>query len=302
MPGIVGMEVSEAKDLLSSMGINTKLEGPDGKQFAPNGVTDVIVRGSNVPAGATVQRGDYVTMTIDETEDGLVARAEASQKAAEASRMATRYEFTCTTGTSTYTDKPALQVQDFRAVWTAPAFGSLKKCDVSVNGQSRLSEFSLIGNEQAIVDNVAAHGGDTSIPSSALVKVLEACALPPAIGFDASMGTGNNRVEAIAIAALDICGDAPFADELTRIASGQPPARMTDGTYTVGTAIQPGTYQAEVPSGAIGVQNCYWERTTGQGGTIANDFISYAPQGPVVSVFAGEGFVSKGCGTWNRIG
>ena len=152
------------------------------------------------------------------------------------------------------------------------------------------------------MDKVAANQDDVSVPSMALLDVFVACTPPPSIKFDASRGPNNNRVEAISIAALDLCSDAPFAAELTRIATGLPPARMKDGSYIVGTSIQSGTYQVQVPEGANGVHDCYWERTTAQGGTIANDFVSYAPQGPAVTILDGEGFVSERCGTWSRIG
>lgn len=39
-----------------------------------------------------------------------------------------------------------------------------------------------------------------------------------------------------------------------------------------------------------------------QGTTIDNDNISFAPQGPVVTVYAGEGFVSTSCGSWTKVG
>lgn len=75
-----------------------------------------------------------------------------------------------------------------------------------------------------------------------------------------------------------------------------------NGTYVVGKDVEPGTYQVQVPRGANGVHDCYWERTTPQGGTIANDFVTFAPQGPIVTVYTGEGFVSERCGTWSKVG
>lgn len=77
---------------------------------------------------------------------------------------------------------------------------------------------------------------------------------------------------------------------------------MVDGTYVVGKDIAAGSYQISIPSGANGVHNCYWEGTTAQGATIDNDFITFAPQSPVVAVHSGEGFVSRGCGSWTKTG
>ncbi|KRE67762.1 hypothetical protein ASG92_14110 [Arthrobacter sp. Soil736] len=104
---------------------------------------------------------------------------------------------------------------------------------------------------------------------------------------------------------MKMCPTAPFVAELKRVANGVPPApktTMTDGTFTVGKDIAEGTYQVQVPKGANGIHDCYWERTAAQGGTIANDFLTFAPQGPVVTIYGGEGFVSKNCGTWTKIG
>ncbi|WP_427018602.1 PASTA domain-containing protein [Pseudarthrobacter sp. P1] len=299
MPDVVGMNSGKAVNLLSTIGINTEFKGPDGKAFSTPSAANTTVKDASVSAGTTVKRGQRVTITLNASEAELAAQAAAT---ALASQMATRYQFTCTKTNSIYSDKSAFKTTDYRAIWASPDFAAFTQCNVTLGGKSSSDRPALIGDEQIIVDKVASNGGDVSIPSGALIDVLKACALPPDIGYDTSKGPGNNRVEALTISALDKCGDAPFAAELSRIASGQPPARMKDGTYVVGTAIQAGTYQVQVPAGANGVHDCYWERTTTQGGTIANDFISFAPQGPVVTIFEGEGFVSTRCGTWSRIG
>lgn len=295
MPEVVGLKAAKAVAALRNAGIEADFVGPDGEKFPMAYQADTTVKESSVPADTPVMAAQRVTITLAASEAELSAQAETA-------KLAARYEYTCTTGTSTYTDKSAFKAKDFREVWASPAYGTLKKCDVAVAGVSAFDEFPLIGSEQPIVDTVAANQGDVSVPSGALLDVFEACTLPPSIEFDASRGPNNNRVEAISIAALDLCSDAPFAAELTRIATGLPPARMKDGSYIVGTSIQSGTYQVQVPEGANGVHDCYWERTTAQGGTIANDFVSYAPQGPAVTILDGEGFVSERCGTWSRIG
>lgn len=71
-----------------------------------------------------------------------------------------------------------------------------------------------------------------------------------------------------------------------------------DGTYAVGAEIAPGTYTTIVLPGSSGTHDCYWERTTSSGGTIANDFVTLAPSGVTVTISSGEGFVSRGCGAW----
>lgn len=67
-----------------------------------------------------------------------------------------------------------------------------------------------------------------------------------------------------------------------------------EGTHTVGKDIKPGTYRTvDRP-----VSDCYWERSTGSGDIIANNFINNAPAGVTLTVRRGEGFTSRGCGSW----
>jgi hypothetical protein len=62
--------------------------------------------------------------------------------------------------------------------------------------------------------------------------------------------------------------------------------------------ITPGTYETT----RTGISECYWERTTSGGGTIANDFIDYAPGHVVVTIYSSDGgFTSNGCGDWVRV-
>lgn len=67
-----------------------------------------------------------------------------------------------------------------------------------------------------------------------------------------------------------------------------------DGTWQVGTNIQPGIYRTE---GSI---FCYWERLSGFGGTIDEIISNETLSGPgVVLILPSDaGFSSSGCGTW----
>ena len=73
--------------------------------------------------------------------------------------------------------------------------------------------------------------------------------------------------------------------------------KIEDGTYTVGKTLDPGTYRTKPNA-----KDCYWSRTTGGGSIIANDFVGFAPDGVTVTVYPGEGFESKYCGLWTKIG
>lgn len=78
-----------------------------------------------------------------------------------------------------------------------------------------------------------------------------------------------------------------------------------DGKHIVSTAPSPmGTYGSDIQQGTYRsptkTSDCYWERTNGGGSTLANDFVSFAADGITVTIYAGEGFVTEGCGTWSR--
>lgn len=65
------------------------------------------------------------------------------------------------------------------------------------------------------------------------------------------------------------------------------------GEWVVGEDVRPGTY-ATAPR----VTDCYWEITDANGRIVANDLVSLAPKGVIVTVKKGQGFVTQGCGGW----
>jgi hypothetical protein len=70
-----------------------------------------------------------------------------------------------------------------------------------------------------------------------------------------------------------------------------------EGDMTVGEDVKPGTYRT---TGSA--HDCFWERSTGGGRTIANDFVSNAPKGVTVTIYASDGgFKSNNCGDWIRV-
>ena len=76
-----------------------------------------------------------------------------------------------------------------------------------------------------------------------------------------------------------------------------PNDKIADGTWRVGTDIQPGLYRT-VPEGF-----CYWERLSGLDGTfdsiIAND--SMGGPGYVEIMETDVAFATDGCGTWSKV-
>jgi hypothetical protein len=92
---------------------------------------------------------------------------------------------------------------------------------------------------------------------------------------------------------LKVCPTAPHIKMLRAVANGD---IFQDGDQTVGEDIKPGTYKTGH------VSDCYWERTTNDGQTLANDFVKLAPGGVTVTIRPTDGgFTSEGCGPWRRV-
>lgn len=77
------------------------------------------------------------------------------------------------------------------------------------------------------------------------------------------------------------------------------PTGLGDGTYRVGSDMQPGTYRTDNPE-----NRCAWQRLRGFGGTVAETIASDLPRGPAIVTIAPTdvGFQTRGCGTWVKVG
>ncbi len=74
-----------------------------------------------------------------------------------------------------------------------------------------------------------------------------------------------------------------------------PPAvAFSDGTFRVGTDIQPGTYQASTGD------DCFWERLSGFDGTPDEVIASAFGQTIATIEPTDAGFVSASCGNWTK--
>jgi hypothetical protein len=69
---------------------------------------------------------------------------------------------------------------------------------------------------------------------------------------------------------------------------------ITEGTWTVGTDVQPGTYRTT----AAVVGDCYWEIDNAGGGIVKNDVVTGGY--PTVTLSAGQTFVTERCGDWRK--
>lgn len=305
VPDLAGRPFPEARGMLVAERIEYDAVGTDGNVFSGNDGDTSKVAGTKPAAGEKLQPGAKLTVNIDSTQ----ATSDAARiTRIAAAKRAVRYNFKCSPSESAITAKDTQSFNSVQKIWAAADFAKFKSCDLRVDGFWYMDKYTLEPEEAAVVQQIGADGGDTSAPHMAYGAVQLLCALPPKEGWDTRYGeypSGGPKVRAVAKAAAAICPDAPHVAELVRVAGGVAPAPKTsmgDGTFVVGREIAEGTYQVAVPAGANGVHDCYWERTSPQGGTIDNDFVSFAPQGPVVTVYDGEGFVSKRCGSWTKLG
>jgi hypothetical protein len=76
-----------------------------------------------------------------------------------------------------------------------------------------------------------------------------------------------------------------------------------DGSYIVGTDIQPGTYQTKGPASSA-IPNCYWERDSSASGDlgsiIAND--NTVGSATVTVQSTDKLFKTSGCQDWTKVG
>lgn len=115
--------------------------------------------------------------------------------------------------------------------------------------------------------------------------LIDNCAQNPQEGYGDMLG---------AQATLLMCPESPFADQIAEFSEGN--LIVGDGTHIVGKDISPGTF---VTTDSVG--DCYWERVDGNGGTLANDFITFAPNGAKVTVKKSDGaLVTENCYSWRK--
>lgn len=70
-----------------------------------------------------------------------------------------------------------------------------------------------------------------------------------------------------------------------------------EGDHVINEDIKPGVYRTLDRK----IKNCYWERTTKGGDTVANNFVTFASSGVTVTIAPTDGgFSSKNCGSWVR--
>lgn len=143
--------------------------------------------------------------------------------------------------------------------------------------------------QQKAIDAYRAAGRVTGkySDSESFQKLLQRCLEP-----EDTMDYAHRKVQA---AVLIMCPDIPYAKRIKLLSelSYMP----DDGEYDVGSEIAPGTWRTGKPMG-----DCYWERLSGGGDILANNFVSYARNGVTVTIYTSDAaFSTEGCGDWRRI-
>ncbi|HEX9089668.1 MAG TPA: PASTA domain-containing protein [Arthrobacter sp.] len=296
VPDVAGKTFPEARKILNKAGFYGSAWDKDGKKWGSIPPDDAVKVTSTTPAAGTVTDTDeiHIQVAVTEAENtaALKVKADAAKAAADAAKLAKRYEFTC--GPNPYSTAGIDVYHSLKDVWSSKHYAGSDKCITKIDGQYADAKPAVIPSEQAIVAVVAANGGDASgSPAQAFDTVLRLCAKPDPDFADAVFAKPEWKT-ARAKAALALCPDAPHAALLQEVTTA---VKINDGTHTVGVNMEPGTYQTK-PN----MKDCYWSRTTGGGGIIANDFVGFAPAGVTVTVYPGEGFESTRCGVWTKTG
>lgn len=289
IPDVQGKRAVDARSELRSLGFDASFFDANGNEWLKDYTdTDVLVVGTEPAAHEAKSDGVVRIITnVSEAEQKAAASAKA-EKAAQAA-LALRYTYTCGgAGTS----EPQKIFKSYKEVWASLYYHRRNGCSLYLDGTSVYDTTKLLPQEQKIVDIVAINGGDASIPGFAYASVFDLCAIDNPDYAD-ELPAKPQWKKAKALAALAMCPDAPHAAALEEAAHA---VRISDGNKIVGKDMEAGTYRTKP-----GVKNCYWSRNTGSGSIISNDFVGFAPDGAIATVYAGEGFESSGCGIWTKI-
>ncbi|KIS27839.1 hypothetical protein TV39_08910 [Arthrobacter sp. SPG23] len=286
VPDLAGKPYPEASKALTGMGFRTTIPvGPDGKKWVTlNPGNDVLAVSSDPGAGVSTSE-ESVRITVNRNEEDQRAK---NILANEETMLKSRYTYQC----PAY-DSKAPTLRSYQEVWASKYYTGSTTCSVAIDGKHPSTRQPLFAKEQALIDLIASKGGDVSLPTATIGAVMLMCAkIAPdfADEFVARMDWRRAEIEG----ALSVCPDAPHAGVLREALTA---VKVFDGTKVVGKDMEPGTYKTKP-----GIKDCYWARTNGGGGIIANDFVSFAPDGATVTVYPGEGFQSERCDVWTKIG
>jgi hypothetical protein len=122
-------------------------------------------------------------------------------------------------------------------------------------------------------------------------------------GIIANDNTNPGAQALVSIAPTDVAFESNGCGRWTAFfPPAQPLATFGDGTWAVGAQVPAGRWRSSGPE--PGDFNCYWQRSSGFGGTFDEIIANDNQQGPtIVDISPSDvGFTSKGCGTWTLAG
>ncbi len=226
------------------------------------------------PSATTNFPDAYVETATVEPADSPTDTFEAPEDSATKADAAADFTFDCYTAET----EPVL-VTTLKEAWDQRA----ETCSVEMDPSHKATaiEKKAVKLYKQFVSDETTQG--------ALETMLGICAESDA--SEENIATWNGKV---LTGTLLLCPTAPQAKLMAARAGGD---RFDDGDYSVGEDVKAGTYRTEK-----GVRDCFWERTTKGGDTLANDFVTFAPKGVTVRIRSSDGgFTSKECGTWTRV-
>ena len=147
-----------------------------------------------------------------------------------------------------------------------------------------------------IIGAAAGSGGSSNAATPAVTSTVRTTATVTAPAPDAQPAdAATTTVHAPAVT------KTVHAPAVTKTVTTKPRPKATipgDGTYEVGTDIQPGTYVSSTPDSG----NCYWARLKGTSGSFSDIIANNNSAGQSVVTIAptDKVFETSGCNDWSR--
>lgn len=280
LPEVDGLTVGEAIKVFKAESIDTDVE-----LDLPHGLSTLSV---NVPKSVS----DHFEVRLARENLGSGSKISATIFAEPTQELADKHFswlFECSSGR--YEDDPVEgSFYSLESIWSSKDFKNFEECEAEFLGD----KWKPTKVEKTVEAQAQKHWEGDEEPVLAFGAALEYCTVPAAPSADNPLdGWGANMALTMIKGSVKLCPEAPFYDEMKSWADGE---KIVYGTYDVGIDMKPGTYRS-----SKNISDCYSERMTGSGETIANDFISHASKGAIVIVRDGETFeADKNCGIWTR--
>lgn len=153
--------------------------------------------------------------------------------------------------------------------------------------------FLALGIGAAAGGSGASDAAAPTVTSTATVRSIQTVTATAPVAEPAEAATTTVQAPAVT--------KTVHAPAVTTTVTAQPKPKATipgDGTYQVGTDIQPGTYVSGAPDSG----NCYWARLSGTSGSFSDIIANNNSSGQSVVTIAptDKVFETSGCNDWTR--